>query len=77
MEGPGENGPAIPRDMPDQEVQPGPDPLDIGPGARDDGDHEGSHQQIPDADESGAARRGGPYRSVVKPEHPAPGGSSG
>ncbi|MFI5756257.1 hypothetical protein [Streptomyces sp. NPDC051569] len=92
MEGPGEHGPVIPRDMPDQQVQPGDDPLDIRPAGRDATDATedtdtteetvgtedgGSDQRIPDPDESGAGRRGSPRRGGVHPEQPVPDEATG
>jgi len=33
LEGPGENGPAVPRDLPDQQAGAGEDPWEVAPGA--------------------------------------------
>ncbi|MFD5114819.1 hypothetical protein ACFVWX_07680 [Streptomyces sp. NPDC058220] len=77
MEGPGEHGPGVPRDMPDQQVQPGPDPLDVRPAGEDDSGDEDPDHRIPDADESGAGRRGSPHSGGVHPEQPVPDESSG
>ncbi|MDX3854309.1 hypothetical protein [Streptomyces sp. AK02-01A] len=75
MEGPGEHGAAIPRDMPDQQSRPGPDPLDITPVRPDESDED--DRSLPDADESGAGRRGSPNSGGVHPEQPVPDEPSG
>ncbi|MCW8218879.1 hypothetical protein ACH4NO_12920 [Streptomyces olivaceus] len=69
--------PPLPRDMPDQQVGEGEDPLDVpapperggrSGGARDAGEGPGG---LPDLDESGAGR-GEPRQAGAHPEHPVP-----
>ncbi|MEU1124905.1 hypothetical protein ABZ371_15390 [Streptomyces sp. NPDC005899] len=75
------SAPPLPRDMPDQQVQDGEDPLDVpvlpgtpGQGAADgDGDDRG---ELPDLDESGAGRDEA-RQAGVHPEQPTPDESSG
>ncbi|MER6143196.1 hypothetical protein ABT174_24670 [Streptomyces sparsogenes] len=77
LEAPGDHTHAIPRDMPDQQVHEGPDPLDVdrsgftyeGPDDRDD--------DVPDLDESGTGRRGSPQTGGTRPDHPIPDEPSG
>lgn len=63
----------MPRDLPDQQVRKGEDPLDIPlPEAREDEAGTG----VPDTDEAGTGREGGPRPATVHPEHPDPDESS-
>ncbi|MEU5717032.1 hypothetical protein AB0G71_14790 [Streptomyces sp. NPDC020403] len=70
-------GTPLPRDMPDQQIQEGEDPLDVPvlprtPGQdAEEGGGEGTDAELPDLDESGAGR-GKPRQAGVHPEHPAP-----
>ncbi|MFD7708802.1 hypothetical protein ACFV6E_35685 [Streptomyces sp. NPDC059785] len=79
MEGPGEHGTPIPRDLPDQQAHEGEDQWDAGPAAgggdEDDGAEPGS--DVPDTDEAGTGRHGTPRSDTVHPEHPGAEESSG
>lgn len=93
LEGPGENGAPVPRDMPDQQAHAGEDPWEVAPGPKlpreDADDHDeggeaggGARQNdeaadVPDTDEAGTGRRGAPQSGAVHPEHPAPEESPG
>ncbi|WP_369230239.1 hypothetical protein AB5J56_04460 [Streptomyces sp. R21] len=87
LEGPGENGDPIPRDMPDQQADGGADRWDAGtssPGrtepADDEEDDENAAESatdVPDTDEAGTGRLGAPRSDTVHPEHPEPQESSG
>ncbi|MCX4885745.1 hypothetical protein [Streptomyces sp. NBC_00847] len=69
----GQDGEPVPRDLPDQQVRTGEDPLDIPlPEAREDEAGTG----VPDTDEAGTGREGGPRPATVHPEHPDPDESS-
>jgi hypothetical protein len=75
-EAPGENGPAIPRDLPDQQAQGGPDPLDITGGTpHTTAPHR--PEDVPDLDEPGTRRRGKPHSGGVHPRQPVPDEPSG
>ncbi|WP_031086246.1 hypothetical protein [Streptomyces sp. NRRL WC-3549] len=69
----------LPRDMPDQQVQPGEDPLDV-PSPPEDGTWGGGSadeaSRLPSLDESGAGR-GEPRQAGAHPEHPVPDEQSG
>jgi hypothetical protein len=69
----GQGGEPVPRDLPDQQVGEGEDPLDI-PVPEVDADE--ADDEVPDTDEAGAGRRDGPRSATVHPEHPAPDESS-
>ncbi|QKV96668.1 hypothetical protein HUT19_37330 [Streptomyces sp. NA02950] len=72
-EEPGEDSRGIPRDLPDQQAQEGPDPLDV-----DGADPAPGHaEDVPDLDESGTGRRGEPRTGSVHPEQPVPDEPSG
>ncbi|MET9777239.1 hypothetical protein ABZ023_23715 [Streptomyces sp. NPDC006367] len=87
LEGPGENGAPVPRDMPDQQAGSGEDPWETAPARADsdgagdtegDGDEtSGSGDDVPDTDEAGTGRQNGPRSGNVHPEHPVPDESSG
>ncbi|GGX87680.1 hypothetical protein [Streptomyces minutiscleroticus] len=78
LEGPGESGHPVPRDLPDQQVQPGEDPWDVAPGvtggaegAEDgSGDEKGAASGLPDTDEAGTGPKGERNEGTVHPEHP-------
>ncbi|MET8227085.1 hypothetical protein ACWERY_23860 [Streptomyces sp. NPDC004082] len=76
MEGPGETGDPIPRDLPDQQVQEGEDPWDVAPFAQEADDEDESGSDVPDTDEAGTGRQGGDRSDTVHPEHPGPEESS-
>ncbi|MCQ8831413.1 hypothetical protein NQU54_20655 [Streptomyces samsunensis] len=63
----------IPRDLPDQQAQDGPDPLDV---AGVDQEPDGV-DDVPETDESGTGRRGEPRTGSVHPEQPVPDEPSG
>jgi hypothetical protein len=63
----------VPRDLPDQQVREGEDPLDV---AAPDVEEEASDDEVPDTDEAGTGRRAGPRSATVHPEHPDPDESS-
>ncbi|MEU6140353.1 hypothetical protein ABZ848_08345 [Streptomyces sp. NPDC047081] len=69
----GADGEPVPRDLPDQQVRDGEDPLDI-PVPDEDADESGA--PVPDTDEAGTGRQGGPRSATVHPEHPDPDESS-
>ncbi|WP_217143485.1 hypothetical protein [Streptomyces sp. AC627_RSS907] len=89
LEGPGENGAPVPRDLPDQQAGTGEDPWDAAPAGTppetpdtEDEEHtavaddtEGT--DVPDTDEAGTGRQGAPHSGTVHPEHPVPDESSG
>ncbi|GGY06109.1 hypothetical protein [Streptomyces djakartensis] len=87
LEGPGENGDPVPRDMPDQQADVGEDPWEVAPrftgtGKNDktderDEDEDGAGDakpadDVPDTDEAGTGRQGAPRQGGVHPEHPVP-----
>ncbi|MFI6561980.1 hypothetical protein [Streptomyces sp. NPDC050534] len=64
----GQDGEPVPRDLPDQLVREGEDPLDIPlPPGEEEADGE-----VPDTDEAGTGRQDGPRSATVHPEHPSP-----
>lgn len=80
LEGPGENGDPIPRDMPDQQADVGEDPWEVAPrftgtGKKDKADAQDEagepSDDVPDTDEAGTGR-GAPQKGTVHPEHPVP-----
>ncbi|GGQ12675.1 hypothetical protein ACFFKE_25865 [Streptomyces mutabilis] len=92
LEGPGENGDPVPRDMPDQQAGTGDDPWEaaaptrdqLEQGQRPEGAEEadddagtGDGTDVPDTDEAGTGRQGAPHSGAVHPEHPVPDESSG
>ncbi|MEU1039377.1 hypothetical protein ACFYP4_15840 [Streptomyces sp. NPDC005551] len=77
MEGPGEHGDPIPRDLPDQQAHEGEDDaLDITPASGGGDDEDESDSDVPDTDEAGTGRRGGDRSDTVHPEDPNPDESS-
>ena len=68
-----QGGEPVPRDLPDQQVREGEDPLDIPlpPMEEDETDDE-----LPDTDEAGTGRKDGARAATVHPEHPGPDESS-
>ena len=65
----GQGGEPVPRDLPDQQVHEGEDPLDI---PVPDVEAKEPDGELPDTDEAGTGRRDGPRSATVHPEHPAP-----
>ncbi|MER6346926.1 hypothetical protein ACWC10_15510 [Streptomyces sp. NPDC001595] len=89
-EEPGRGTPAVPRDLPDQQAREDEDPWDVptgpsGPKAAErpraadtDTTEDGAEPaDVPDIDEAGGGRKGGPQTGTVHPEHPAPDESTG
>ncbi|MER7406914.1 hypothetical protein ABT373_31685 [Streptomyces sp. NPDC000070] len=86
LEGPGENGEPVPRDMPDQQADAGEDPWEVAPrftrAGKDREDDETEAEadapagDVPDTDEAGTGRQGVPRSGTVHPEHPEPDESS-
>ncbi|MCM3301428.1 hypothetical protein [Streptomyces pseudogriseolus] len=91
LEGPGENGVGVPRDMPDQQAGPDEDPWEVAPAAAEreserkaeepgesgEGDGEESAEDVPDTDEAGTGRQGAPHSAASYPEAPVPDESTG
>ncbi|MFI9724967.1 hypothetical protein [Streptomyces sp. NPDC052092] len=91
LEGPGENGVGIPRDLPDQQAGPDEDPWEVAPAAaereserkaeeakgRDPDEDGGDGEDVPDTDEAGTGRQGAPHSAASYPEHPVPDESTG
>jgi len=67
------DGEPVPRDLPDQQVREGEDPLDVPP---PNAPEDESDTGVPDTDEAGTGRQGGPRPATVHPEHPDPDESS-
>ncbi|MFI6854112.1 hypothetical protein [Streptomyces sp. NPDC050416] len=92
LEGPGENGDPVPRDMPDQQADAGEDPWEVAPrftgtgkdrkaeeDEAEDGAESGTDEparDVPDTDEAGTGRQGETRSGTVHPEHPVPDESS-
>ena len=84
LEGPGENGAGVPRDLPDQQAGPGEDPWDVAPAAAeresekkaDESKEPESEPDDPDTDEAGTGRHGAPHSASGNPEQPVPDESS-
>ncbi|MFI2425595.1 hypothetical protein ACH5A7_16075 [Streptomyces sp. NPDC018955] len=87
LEGPGENGAGVPRDLPDQQAGPGEDPWEVAPAAaeRESGKKAGEPEElesgeagsdVPDTDEAGTGRQGAPHSASANPEQPVPDESS-
>ncbi|MFF9118902.1 hypothetical protein ACF09Y_25465 [Streptomyces massasporeus] len=81
LEGPGENGDPIPRDMPDQQADDGEDPWEVAPrfsgtGGNDtrksDEETDEPADDVPDTDEAGTGRQGAPRSGREQTEHPVP-----
>ncbi|MEU4041439.1 hypothetical protein ACK389_11835 [Streptomyces antibioticus] len=75
-EGSGEQGPPVPRDLPDQQAGAGDDPWDVDesdPTEPDaDAEPDAADPDTPDTDEAGTGRRGAPHASGVRPGQPVP-----
>ncbi|MFF8970114.1 hypothetical protein [Streptomyces sp. NPDC014995] len=74
LEGPGENGTPVPRDLPDQQADAGEDPWEVAPARADEDEatDEEPSTDVPDTDEAGTGRQGAPQAATVNPEHPVP-----
>ncbi|MEU0114233.1 hypothetical protein ABZ137_10975 [Streptomyces bobili] len=92
LEGPGENGTPVPRDLPDQQADAGEDPWEVAParaaasagedtgsgGTEDSSDADAApDMDVPDTDEAGTGRQGDPRPATVNPDHPTPDESTG
>ena len=81
LEGPGEHGDPVPRDMPDQQANEGEDPWEVAPTrATEDEQDEGAAGEatdVPDTDEAGTGRQGATRSGAVDPEQPVPDEPSG
>ncbi|MGA5360202.1 hypothetical protein [Streptomyces purpurascens] len=81
LEGPGENGRPVPRDMPDQQAATGEDPWEAASRSTGTGEDEKDRKthadepaaDVPETDEAGTGRQGeSPRQGTVHPEHPVP-----
>ncbi|MEV5333199.1 hypothetical protein [Streptomyces werraensis] len=85
LEGPGENGVGIPRDLPDQQAGPDEDPWEVAPAAAEreserkaeESDGPEAEEDVPDTDEAGTGRQGAPHSAASYPEAPVPDESTG
>lgn len=82
LEGPGENGTPVPRDLPDQQAHEGDDPWEVGEGrARgntvDTTEAAETEEDVPPTDEAGTRRQGAQQPDTVHAEHPEPEEPSG
>ncbi|MEV3958088.1 hypothetical protein [Streptomyces albogriseolus] len=85
LEGPGENGVGVPRDLPDQQAGPDEDPWEVAPAAAEreserkaeESDGPESDEDVPDTDEAGTGRQGAPHSAASYPEAPVPDESTG
>ncbi|TFV31398.1 hypothetical protein E4K10_02690 [Streptomyces sp. T1317-0309] len=78
QEGPGERSGPIPRDMPDQQAREEEDPWDARPGRGPGKNAEDERaDDVPDTDEAGTGRRGGPRSRTGPPRPPGTGRASG
>ncbi|GAA0702180.1 hypothetical protein OOK44_30825 [Streptomyces cellulosae] len=85
LEGPGENGVGVPRDLPDQQAGPDEDPWEVAPAAAqreserkaEESDGPDSEEDVPDTDEAGTGRQGAPHSAASYPEAPVPDESTG
>lgn len=84
LEGPGENGDPVPRDLPDQQADAGEDPWEVTPARAtdDEGDEDATTDtadptDVPDTDEAGTGRQGAPQSAAANPEQPVPDEPSG
>ncbi|CAL9349644.1 hypothetical protein [Streptomyces sp. Tu 3180] len=80
LEGPGENGEGIPRDLPDQQAGAGEDPWEVAPAAAERESEKASGESagpdVPDTDEAGTGRQGAPGPASGDAEEPTPDESS-
>ncbi|MBM4827018.1 hypothetical protein ACFY7K_07650 [Streptomyces althioticus] len=85
LEGPGENGVGVPRDLPDQQAGPDEDPWEVAPAAAEreserraeESEDQESEGNVPDTDEAGTGRQGAPRSAASYPEAPVPDESTG
>ncbi|MFF0011153.1 hypothetical protein [Streptomyces sp. NPDC005374] len=82
LEGPGENGTPVPRDLPDQQAHEGDDPWEVGEGRAqgntvDTTEATVADEDVPPTDEAGTGRQGSPQPDTVPVEDPEPEEPSG
>lgn len=79
LEGPGEHGEPVPRDLPDQQANEGEDPWEVAPTQGSDDEEEDGEPatDVPDTDEAGTGRQGAAQSAAVNPEQPVPDEPSG
>lgn len=84
LEGPGEQGDPVPRDLPDQQAGPGEDPWEAAPTRVTDDEENAESDEpaadatdFPDTDEAGTGRQGAPQSAAANPEQPVPDEPSG
>ncbi|MVO85714.1 hypothetical protein GPA10_13345 [Streptomyces sp. p1417] len=68
----GEDGPPVPRDLPDQQAQDGEDPWDPDDESETTGNAPDTDDDVPDTDEAGTGRRGAPHAHGPGPDRPVP-----
>lgn len=68
LEGPGENGTPVPRDLPDQQAGEGADHWDADEPAQP----EETAEDVPDTDEAGTGRQGAPRAGDGQTDSPVP-----
>ncbi|WP_405651412.1 hypothetical protein [Streptomyces sp. RK9] len=68
----GEDGPPVPRDLPDQQASDQEDPWDPDDDAARTGNAPDTHDDVPDTDEAGTGRRGAPHAHGPGPDRPVP-----
>lgn len=79
LEGPGENGTPVPRDLPDQQAHEGDDPWEVGEGRAqgntvDTTEAAEDEEDVPPTDEAGTGRQGSPQSDTAHPEPEEPSG---
>ncbi|MFI6034900.1 hypothetical protein ACIBBD_12185 [Streptomyces sp. NPDC051315] len=74
LEGPGENGTPVPRDLPDQQADAGEDPWEVAPARADvdEAEDEEPATDVPDTDEAGTGRQDAPRPTTAPSDHPVP-----
>ncbi|MFE8952903.1 hypothetical protein [Streptomyces althioticus] len=85
LEGPGENGVGVPRDLPDQQAGPDEDPWEVAPAAAEreserkaeESEASETEEDVPDTDEAGTGRQDAPHSAASYPEAPVPDESTG
>ncbi|MFD0417017.1 hypothetical protein [Streptomyces sp. NPDC127108] len=73
----GEDGPPVPRDLPDQQATDRPDPWEPDAEAARSGNAPDADDDVPDTDEAGTGRRGAPHAHGPGPDRPVPDEPSG
>ncbi|UUU28931.1 hypothetical protein JIX56_02890 [Streptomyces sp. CA-210063] len=84
LEGPGEHGDPVPRDLPDQQAGAGEDPWEAAPTRATDDEENAENDEpaadttdVPDTDEAGTGRQGAPRSAAANPQQPVPDEPSG